>query len=477
MDNTVTAAANSMPRTQLVAQIRDLSISTRLGELAAITFLCPTLLSIAIWNGFPIIFYDTGAYILEGLGHVFVPERAPVYSLLLYYAGAGMNLWFVAGLQALMTAFAVTELARAELEDLQVWKLIALVAALVFLTGIGWYVGQIEPDIMTPVMVIALYLLAFRSDRLGFARTVLLVAVASLSAASHPAHLALAAGLLLFVAIARVAAAAVERLKALKPVLVSSVASLVLAIALVLSANYDLTHEWFISRTGPFFVFARMLQDGLVQRLLTDTCPKSSYQLCMFKDKLPNRADAWLWDGDSPFNALNRFHGRGSDYERIIADSIARYPLQNVAAALKDTAVQFVTFKTGDQIEPQEWVLYSDLAHYIPRQMNSYMRARQQRGELRFDSLNRIHVSVAIVALLGLPFLLWMAISRGDWRKAMLPAFVLTALLGNAFICGTLSNPHDRYQSRLIWVPFFVLAISAPQVRLFSLQRAVESGT
>jgi hypothetical protein len=33
-----------------------------------------------------------------------------------------------------------------------------------------------------------------------------------------------------------------------------------------------------------------------------------------------------------------------------------------------------------------------------------------------------------------------------------LPAFILAALLGNAFICGVLSNPHDRYQSRLMWV-------------------------
>ncbi len=478
MDNAVSAIADSAPGTQLVVQLRDLSISKWAGELAAIVLLCPILLSIAIWNGFPIIFYDTGAYILEGLGHVFVPERAPVYSLLLYYSGAGVSLWFVAFLQALMTAFVITELARAELEDsMQVWKLIAFVMALVIFTGIGWYVGQIEPDIMTAVMVVAIYLLAFRSDCLGIARTVLLVAIASLAIASHPAHLALAAGLLLFIALVRVVAIAVSRLRIGKPALASPFASLVLAIALVLSANYDLTHKWFISRTGPFFVFARMLQDGLVQQLLSDTCPKSGYPLCKFKNKLPNRADAWLWDGDSPFNALNRFHGRVSDYERIIADSVTRYPLQNAAAALKDTALQFVTFKTGDQIEPQEWVLYSDLAHYVPRQMNSYMRARQQRGELRFDLLNRIHVSAAIVSLLGLPFLLWVAGLRGDWRRATLPAFVLIALLGNAFICGTFSNPHDRYQSRLIWVPFFVLGMLAPRERLFSLQRAVESGT
>ena len=41
---------------------------------------------------------------------------------------------------------------------------------------------------------------------------------------------------------------------------------------------------------------------------------------------------------------------------------------------------------------------------------------------------------------------------------AGLALFVLVALLGNAFICGALSNPHHRYQSRLIWLaPLVVL--------------------
>ena len=39
--------------------------------------------------------------------------------------------------------------------------------------------------------------------------------------------------------------------------------------------------------------------------------------------------------------------------------------------------------------------------------------------------------------------------------RLYLPAFVLLALLGNAFICGALSSPHDRYQSRLIWAAVF----------------------
>ena len=37
---------------------------------------------------------------------------------------------------------------------------------------------------------------------------------------------------------------------------------------------------------------------------------------------------------------------------------------------------------------------------------------------------------------------------------------MLLALLGNAVICGTFSNPHDRYQSRLIWLPVLALLLA-----------------
>src|SRR5882757_7417905 len=37
----------------------------------AVAVLSLMLLSVAIWNRFPLIFYDTGGYVLEGLGHVF----------------------------------------------------------------------------------------------------------------------------------------------------------------------------------------------------------------------------------------------------------------------------------------------------------------------------------------------------------------------------------------------------------------------
>jgi hypothetical protein len=440
-----------------------ITISRTSAEAIAFLLLVPILLGVALWNGFPLIFYDTGAYILEGLGHVFVAERGPVYSFLLRYTGATTSLWYVAILQAAITAFVMTELARAETPHLNAWKLVVLTLALSVFTGVGWYVGQIEPDCMTAVVVLALYLLAFKNSELGSLRSILMFAVAVVAIASHPAHLALAAGLLAATGLLRLASEMFPRAALPQPKVSVPVASVLLAIALVLQSNHALTDKYFISKSGPVFAFARMLQDGLVKRELDETCPGSRYQLCAYKDHLPDRADGFLWDADSPFNKLRRFNGPMDEYGRIVTDSIARHPLANLVAALGDTARQFVKFRTGDQIEPQEWILYSDLAHYVPRQMTAYMSARQQQGELSFATLNVVHVTVGFVSLLLLAMTLWLGLARRDWQSMTLSAFVLVALLGNAFVCGVFSNPHDRYQSRLIWVPSFVVLISAPK--------------
>ena len=44
---------------------------------------------------------------------------------------------------------------------------------------------------------------------------------------------------------------------------------------------------------------------------------------------------------------------------------------------------------------------------------------------------------------------------------ALLAATVSLALLGNAFVCGVISGPHDRYGARMVWIATFVVLIAA----------------
>jgi uncharacterized membrane protein YphA (DoxX/SURF4 family) len=334
-------------------------------------------------------------------------------------------------------------------------------------TGISWYAGQIEPDCFAADLILVIYLLTFHGSTLGSVRRILLIALGAFAAAVHPSHLILAGAL----ACALVAVALLQRALRLPlwsdpghtlPRLGDLALVATAALALVVAANFELTGQVFVTRAGPSFVFARLLQDRIVIRLLDETCPNSAYRLCRYKDELPRTADGWLWTPESPFFALGGFAGTADESARIVRDSLERYPWLHVRWAFADAARQFVLFRTGDQIEPQQWAIGPSLRRYLPGQMQSYMAARQQKGAIDFRAINRVHMPVAVIALTVLLLAIAVFVASGQWRRARALVFVFVALAANAIICGTFSGPHDRYQSRLLWtVPFLLVLVAA----------------
>jgi hypothetical protein len=435
---------------------------------AGVTVLAAMFLGVALWNGFPLIFYDTGAYVLEGLGHVFLVERAPVYAELLFLAGGAVSMWPIVILQAGLTGYMILETARAEVPGLTLRGLTGIGAALALLTGIGWYAGQVEPDCFTPILILGCWLLLFRSDRLGRARCRWVAGITGLAVACHPSHLGLIAGLLICAAALKLVARLRPDLPA--PSLRRGGFAFAVALGLIVVGNFAMTGSIFISRSGSVFVFARLMQDGLVQKLMDDTCPSSgdtAWRLCAYRKKLPHNANAWLWGTDSGFHALGGFAGKAQQDEdnHIIVETLKRYPLLNIKMAIYDSVLQFLQFKTGDGIEPQLSVLEGGFKRMIPGQVPAYLSARQQRGLLRFKTLNLVHVPVGAMSVLGLLLLLQHAGARRNWRAGAFPALILLGLVGNAIICGTFSNPHDRYQSRVIWLPTLVLLLAMARDR------------
>jgi len=432
-----------------------------------VVLLALLLLVPAFWNGFPLIFYDTGAYVLEGLGGVFLVERAPVYAELLFLAGGRFSLWPIVVLQAVILAYVILETARAEVPGLTLKGLAGIGLALALLTGIGWYAGQVEPDVFTSVVILGTWLLLFRAPRMGRMRARWIVGVTGLAVACHPSHLGLIGGLLICAALLKFACRWMPMLP--RPRLRAGLPGLATALAMIVAGNFVLTGNIFLSKSGSAFVFARLMQDGIVKRLMDETCPPrgdATYRLCEYKNRLKTRADAWLW-GNSGFRALGGFTGRRQQVEerRIILETLKRYPVLNVRMAVHDSVLQFLMFRTGDGIEPQEWVLEPGFRRMIPTQLHAYLGARQQRGLIRFKTLNLIHVPIGAMSLLGLALLLQRAGAMRRWAAGMLPGMVLLGLVGNAVICGTFSNPHDRYQSRVVWLPTLCLLLAVARDR------------
>jgi hypothetical protein len=453
-------------------------------EVAAILLLTPMFLYAAWWNGFPFMFFDSGAYVLEGFRRFFVPERSPVYSLFLDYAHGRTSLWYVAWVQSAMTALVIVEFARALWPRTTLWMLLRVGAMLSVLTSVAWFAGQIEPDCFTAVFVLAIYPLAFKVKQLGWVRALLLIPVAGLAIACHPSHLGTSAGLVICLVIVRLLPLIWRKRKLPKPNLILPLLCFATGLGLVLQANHilvrkspEITDKYFVSRSGSFFLAARLMGDGVVKKTLTDLCPTQPLVLCPYKDNLPKTADNFLWGEESPFNKVGRFYGPKAEYDLIVAHSLSHYPVQSLAWGLWGALRQYFMVRTGDGVEPQVWVLRDLFYGFMPKQRIPYMTAHQQTGKIHFAPVNVVHVPLALLAQAWLAWVLWRALRRRRWNLATLPAFVLVALLGNALVCGLFSGPHDRYQSRVAWVPVLIVLLTARGSVERALRQPIESGT
>jgi hypothetical protein len=140
------------------------------------------------------------------------------------------------------------------------------------------------------------------------------------------------------------------------------------------------------------------------------------------------------------------------------------YPLQQIETAFTATASQLGLVATGYGIHDQIWHTYGIIKRFIPEEVPSLQNARQQQGGVHFDLINRVHVPIALGSMLFVLVLLANAVVRGRFDEpARLAATVTVVLLANAFVCGALSGPHDRYGARMVWIATFTAAIAVMQ--------------
>ena len=140
---------------------------------------------------------------------------------------------------------------------------------------------------------------------------------------------------------------------------------------------------------------------------------------------------------------------------------MALAPVLQFETALAATTKQLGQFASGYGMHDQIEHTYGIIRRFISKEVPAMQHARQQRGELNFDLINRFHVPIAFGSMLVLLGLLVRAIMTGRFDEpARLAATVTVAILANAFACGALSGPHDRYGARMVWIAAFTAAIA-----------------
>jgi hypothetical protein len=447
-------------------------VSLTLAGLLAVTL---TLVP-ALWNGFPILFPDTGGYLARPINGTLELGRSALYGALLA-AGLPSKFWLNVIAQAALVVWLIALTLRSHGLDRPA-ILLGLVAVLAVATGMPWYAGTLMPDILLPAAVLALYLLTFRAETCGPFTRAGLIATITIAIASHMGTLAVCMALVICLALLKLLRLRpFDRLPQIRLKLAG--AAVAGGIALALVSNFAIAGKFAFTPGGESFLFGRLVQDGIVARYLEDRCPDPGIALCPYRNDLPATAEEWLWAPGNPIGELGGWRGYASESRRIILDTLRMYPLQHAIEATTTTLEQLGAFKTEVSLT-RAWTepTLTALSELTPELMPDILAARQQAAPYPalIAALNLIHVPVAALSLATLVGLILLA----RWHPVApdilaLATMVLLTVLINAAVCGIFSNPVDRYQSRLVWLAPLTVMIAVMVAARARRRRAVEA--
>jgi hypothetical protein len=413
------------------------------------------LLAPAIWNGYPLLQYDTGGYLARWYEGYLVPSRSTVFGIYLHY-GERSYFWINLGIQALATLW-ILQLVLRVFGIARPARLVAISLVLILATALPWLASMLLTDIFAGLSVLSLFVLVVHRDKISAPERLLLLVFTAFAGATHSATLAVLLGLCCAGWIVR---PLLRGRIALSGLLQGSL-TIVVSAAMLLAANFALSGQLAWTPGGYGVAFGRMMQDGIVASYLRAHCPQKKLKLCPYRDQLPGTADEFLW-GNSMFNTLGRFEGLDDEMGFIVLHSLAEYPAWQAEAAIVATAQQLTDVATGEGTHG--WIphTYGIIERYLPEQLGRMRAAHQQHWDINFKMINWIHVPVALASMLAMVAILAADIVRRRLDDlTLLAATVSIALLGNAFVCGVISGPHDRYGARMVWIATFVALIAA----------------
>lgn len=463
MPEPITAAGTSSPLAALRRRICAVAGRT-------LTLLAGSLLLLwpAFYNGFPLLYPDSMTYLGDGptvARAVFLHQfagyygmRSLLYSLMILPFHWNRTAWPVVFLQSFLAAWVLWLVTRCFARQNFLITYLALMIFLGAATSIGWYSSLVMPDILGPLAYLGLSLLAFARDSLARRERIALLLLAFCAITAHATHLLLAAALcLLFLAMGLFAG---RRFPGCLRTAAQTAALLALAAGAQLALNLYLYGEPSLNGERPPFLTARLIADGPGRWYLEKNCAHLSWAICAHVRNLPDDPDNFLWGDDGIYqNSTDEENKRMVQEEfSFAAATVAAYPRAQLSRSAANFWGQLQIFGLFD-LDPSSWVL-DQFASVLPDARTSYLRSRQVRNHLPLEGFTNLQRWTVFASLAALCILIpWLA-RRSSCKLVGFGCAILSMVVINALVTGTLSMVEDRFECRVIWMVPLLAALA-----------------
>ncbi len=422
----------------------------------------------AIYNGFPLLFFDSFDYLAHGYSildtlvtatrHNFYGYRSHFYSLFLALLHATGSLWIVPVVQGLILSYVLLLCFRVVAPGQSAAVFLVGVAVLSLGTSASWFVSFVMPDVFAAVLILAAFLLGPCRTALDRGAIALLLAISLFSILVHPSHFALAAGLAVVVLLT----ALVER-SPRQGLVSSGILGGLVGIAMLLTVGLSalLYGTAGFYRHSPPFLLARSIGDGPGRAFLKHDCVERRYAICVVADDLPTTSSEFLWGEHSLLKTASPDlvqHVKDEELA-VVLDATQAYPLWQLRRSFGNFVWQLFTFDLYS-FDGQDYYDKS-IPQVLHSQRGQYLESRQHARSLPLRALTWMQEGLVWV---GLGLVVWL--SHRAWRAGLSRLVELTAvvglgMIGNAFVTGVFSTVLGRYQSRVAWLVVAVALLLA----------------
>ncbi len=413
-----------------------------LRTIATVTVAVPVLGWVAWWNGFPLVYPDSAAY-LRAFPVVY---RSPFYGWFLRAAAGHGATAHAVGIQAAIVAYIVSVTVRAL--GVRQWGTQAfLTATLALVSTLPWFVALLMPDVFAGTIPLLIFVLTRPAGRVSRVELLPVAVLATAAVSFHASHMPLYAILAILATLAVVRRGSNPS----GPIMLVAMPLLLAAIA-GLCANMTLFGRVAILPAKDSFLLARLLADGSAKRYLAAACPREPFALCPYLDDLPNDSDKLLWETGA-FRSLGYLDSRQSEAGRIVAATVRTYPGEVAVASLQNIWHLLARSDLDDVTGSKRW--FGQLDRIIARRRRSELAAyevsRQSSGVLGRDIPRR---TIPYVSVLCLAIVLLRLVRLRGWRDELstLISLGLAGIVVNAAVMASVSGVQSRYQTRMLWV-------------------------
>ncbi len=357
-----------------------------------------------------------------------------------------------------------------------IWLLIGLPLLAASAGSFPFYVAYLMPDIFAPVLILVCATLYAYGPDMRFGEILLAAAIGLVAILVHPSHLLIAAGMVPVLLVGSLLAR--RRGWWIAPLVVGVLAlggageRLLFRSLVKVVAKSEATYFPFLT--------ARTIADGPGLAYLERHCPDPDIPTCKLYAALS------VSDDPMRLTASNIIFKRGPElgsFRELSAEdqkAVAAYELDFVRAVVREDPVGVgisLLSNTLHQASRNSIKMTIPEPHGVEKAARDYPEAGLDHGRMIVDlswmpAVETVHVavySVSLVIIAGL--VLWPGWI--DWQVRLFALAILVGILVNAFVCGAISQPADRYGGRVIWL----LPMLATTLALFAWPAAPRQET